>query len=377
MTKEISRSLFLLSAIVVVSVHIFACGTGSDEHERIRRAGWTLEENALQLEEDLFLVGTDDYYFGLIADLDVDDEGRMYVGDGRDRRVKVLAPDGELLQSIGQRGAGPDEFSSIFDVTLAHGDSLYVVDGEARRLSVYTLEGAFQYARSIDSDYGRPHQVIVPEQREGFLVAYTPAFCHDSEESGMRLSLRRVDPHGTVEEDALLEAPCGEKISRTSDGVIQVLPKPFGRQPIIASGRGETFIYGWSDSLAASRYDFDGILQQQVSIPHELIPVSNRELEDLLADRNEAFQDLMREGARATKPAFDGLLVDDEGRLWFKRSTEDEDEAAWWRVDLDQRRIQTTTLPERVELLQVRDGRAYARTESEQGEPALVRFHVR
>lgn len=232
--------VLLLSTIIVAAAGLSACNTDPDRHEELGRVGWTLEEGAITLGEDLFLVGTDDFYFGRISDLDVNEEGRMYVGDSRDLRVKVLTSDGEFLRSIGRRGEGPEEFRSIFDVTVGRGDSLYVVDGEARRLSVYDQEGEFQYARSIDSDYGVPYKVLVPEQREGFLVAYTPSFCHSPEETDMHLSLRRVGPKGEVG-GAVLEAPCKEKISRATDGAIQVLQKPFGRQPLIASAATESF----------------------------------------------------------------------------------------------------------------------------------------
>lgn len=375
MAEHNTPLLFLLLA-TIAGVGVSACDRSPDEHEKIQQAGWTLEEEALQLEEDLFLTGAEDYYFGRISGLEVDGEGRMYVGDGKDQRVKMLAPDGELLRTIGQRGEGPSEFRSITDLSIAHGDSLYVVDGKARRLSVYTLEGAFQYARSIDSDYGVPRQIIVPEQREGFLVAYAPSFCHTSEETGMQLSLRRVGANGTVGA-AVLEAACQETVSRTEGDMIQVLPMPFGCQPFIATGPTETFFYGWSDSLAASRFNFEGELQQQFSIPYNPIPVSNRELKDFLSGWDTSVQEFMRKAARETKPAFAQLLADDEGCLWFKRATAQEDEAAWWRVDPDQQQISTTILPPSVEILQVRNGYAYARTESEKGEPALLRLHVR
>jgi len=79
----------------------------------------------------------------------------------------------------------------------------------------------------------------------------------------------------------------------------------------------------------------------------------------------------------STKPAFTNFLVDDEGRYWFGRPTALPDSTTWWIVRPDDNQVRTETLPSETKILTVKEGKAYGRTTTEMGAPALVRYRVR
>lgn len=70
-------------------------------------------EMDIQLEEVFRLGGWDggdDEFFGVITDIEQDEEGNLYVLDSQLNEIKVYGPDGAYLNTIGREGEAPGEF---------------------------------------------------------------------------------------------------------------------------------------------------------------------------------------------------------------------------------------------------------------------------
>ncbi|HEY0037993.1 MAG TPA: 6-bladed beta-propeller, partial [Longimicrobium sp.] len=61
-----------------------------------------------------------------ISGIDVDDRGRILIGDVSEGDVKLFAPTGELIRIIGRKGAGPGEFSAPRYPRFGPGGMIYV-----------------------------------------------------------------------------------------------------------------------------------------------------------------------------------------------------------------------------------------------------------
>lgn len=81
--------------------------------------------------------------FGLVADLDVDAEGRLYVLDPTAGRVSIFAPDGVLAATIGAPGEGPGELSRFAWSLLLRGDTVAIVDWGRGVLHRFRRDGTF------------------------------------------------------------------------------------------------------------------------------------------------------------------------------------------------------------------------------------------
>ena len=77
---------------------------------------------------------------GIVSDVMVAADGRVYVADRQGNVIHVVSTDGEVERSIGRAGRGPGEFQWPASVTLK-GDSLRVVDWQNRRLQLLSLDG--------------------------------------------------------------------------------------------------------------------------------------------------------------------------------------------------------------------------------------------
>lgn len=68
-------------------------------------------------------------------------DGRLYVFDYGDSRLKSFDQQGELAWSFGSRGSGPEEFGNPVDLAVGPEGGVWVVDGGEGRLSVVSAEG--------------------------------------------------------------------------------------------------------------------------------------------------------------------------------------------------------------------------------------------
>lgn len=71
-------------------------------------------------------------------------DGGAVVADQEGRRVYVFAADGQVKTAFGRRGEGPGEFRSVDAVAHLPPDSIVVTDGRNLRVSVHSVDGAFQ-----------------------------------------------------------------------------------------------------------------------------------------------------------------------------------------------------------------------------------------
>ena len=87
----------------------------------VRNPVTPMEKPATVEMEQLWELGGDtddeDEFFGVVADIEIDDEGMVYLLDSQLAVVKIYTADGEYVREIGREGEGPGEFrrpSAIF-----------------------------------------------------------------------------------------------------------------------------------------------------------------------------------------------------------------------------------------------------------------------
>ncbi len=112
---------------------------------RITSAGptaWTDSAGASLVEEGRF-TGTDGTpaELGQPGNVAVDEAGRIYVVDYKPAAIKVFAPDGRLVRTIGRDGEGPGEFRVGF--IAVRGGYLVLHDPQVSRTSVWDTAGTF------------------------------------------------------------------------------------------------------------------------------------------------------------------------------------------------------------------------------------------
>ena len=88
--------------------------------------------------------------------------GELYIADGYgNARIHKFTPDGRLLLSWGEPGAGPGQFHLPHGITIDRRGTVYVADRENSRLQLFSPDGEFI---SQWTDVARPCEVFVDQQ---------------------------------------------------------------------------------------------------------------------------------------------------------------------------------------------------------------------
>ncbi len=79
--------------------------------------------------------------FNQPSDVDVANDGTIYVVDGVNNVVKVFAPDGTFKFSFGHPGSGPGEFAFPLGLDIDKSGKVYVADSRNHRVQIFTAAG--------------------------------------------------------------------------------------------------------------------------------------------------------------------------------------------------------------------------------------------
>ncbi len=85
--------------------------------------------------------------FNMPNDLVEDGRGNIYIADSANARIQKLDKDGAFIATLGRRGQGPGEFTSVRSLAIDPDDRLYAFDAGQRRVTILTSEG--REARTI------------------------------------------------------------------------------------------------------------------------------------------------------------------------------------------------------------------------------------
>ena len=263
--------------------------------------------------------------------------GAIVVGDGMARELRFFDPTGGHLASVGGNGEGPGEFRTMRPPLACAGDTIWVWDPALGRVSLYSAEGTFLRQETLprtDYDTEWAPWSFACNDGGGFAVVSRSALQMVPRQEGPMSVDVRVEitsPRG----DVVLGPFPGEE-AYAIDGMIA--PRPLGRATRVALGADRVYV-GVADRFSIDVYDFDG--QLLLTVGDGAAPL------ELTGRRQQAFIDDVVSGSRDPEssrrfyqridfpdrlPAFDRLIVDDQGDLWVRSFPEPGMPRARWHV---------------------------------------------
>lgn len=371
-----------LKQAATVGLFVFAlllagCGESGSESDY---GAWTMVDEPLSLEEEMLVSDTDAFYFGSVSALDVTADGRMVVADRQANNIKVLRPDGSLVDTLGRSGEGPGEFQMLSVVQIVQGDSLLAYDFQRSRLTVYAPASPYEVARMVSFPREQGFVSTVYLLGDTFVGRFGGGGIDP--EDGLITpdpsAMRRIENDGTPSDTLLLVEPRRAVLDMSNGGISGIESIPFDRRGVLAQGPDDRLYYGSTDSLHIEAFASDGSSEVVASIPVDPVPVTSAARDSALSDVDKGLLSSVESAMPETKPSFTDLVVASDGRLWVERpqDTPDREMVTWWVLDPEDQTIRTARLPEDVSLLVVTNDRAYGRTTTENGAPAVVRYRV-
>ena len=119
----------------------------------------------------VYTVGADQpVFFGPLR-AKVSPDGRLFVVDYGDFKVKEISPEGAVVQTYGNgKGQGPGEFSSLNDMAASDGETVWVSDFSNGRITIFGRDGAILRTLRMTQ---QPYR-IAPLSGDGFAMMLPP-----------------------------------------------------------------------------------------------------------------------------------------------------------------------------------------------------------
>ncbi len=326
------------------------------------------------LEEDLVIgnESNENYLFYQVWDVKADDEGSIYVLDAGAHNIKKYDGQGKHLQTIGRQGQGPGEFERPVTLCFDKNGNIYVI--QMRKVQVFDKKGV--YRKSIPLSF--------------FVMDFAP----DGE--GNIIVTGRIRTESIHNMGVLIIGPDGEIIKKVAEfpGIpihetgttISHEYSPYVRFSAMGN---KGIIYGYNLEYKLYCVDWSGenILIIEKNEPQHAVGrrEKNKIIETL--QKNIALaelrwsKDVIEKMANVprSRPFFNGILVDDKGRIYVKKlkSVLDDSKAIDYDIfSSDGYYLYTTQLP--FAPLFIKNGNTYHTSFSEKtGEVKVIRTRIK
>jgi len=275
--------------------------------------------------EELWRIGGEDdeegLLLGLITDVVVDEAGLAYVLDSTMSNILVVAPDGEILRTLGRAGDGPGEFRSGQEIEFMPDGSLGVLELMPGKFVTMDREGVptsgWRIADTAENG-GMLHLRHAEAGPAGLVTGYVSTSFGDG---GVVIThaLGRYDADGARAATILSreETQSGGAISLSLGGGDDFT----GRFTVLPDGR--VAVFRRAQAYEIELFALDGSHEMTIKREYESLRRSD---EDIAADREQAEELSARYGGNAGPPvpefAQDILRVvaRADGELWVLSS---------------------------------------------------------
>jgi DNA-binding beta-propeller fold protein YncE len=102
------------------------------------------------------------------SDVSVSKDGRIYVVDGVNSKIRIFSPSGLALASFGTAGSGNGEFKNPLGIDIDRSGRVYIADSGNHRVQIFDPDGSFIAAIAMQSNTTHPPDptdVAVDESR--------------------------------------------------------------------------------------------------------------------------------------------------------------------------------------------------------------------
>lgn len=276
--------------------------------------------------------------FGQIQGIQAASDGTIYVLDGQPDEVRVFSPAGEYLRTIVRRGEGPGETTGATGIILAGDTLLWVYDfrqgiigvdpngEEVRRFEKLAYDPAYYWSGTFDY-HGRYWMAAyhVDRERSGDLSTanagpYTETY-------------RRYYKSYDLSTEVIDSVPLGERVTRTYlydlGNTLGFMDFPFVSSDVTAVRPSGGFWHSGNRAYRITRSSEQGDTLIVIEAALPALPVTADERSAFIERTVDRLPGQRSAAERAAaviadfKPIFQdgGFFVDDEDRLWAKRTT--------------------------------------------------------
>lgn len=332
------RRLRYGSCAAMIAIATAACGAG----ENPTTGAWqavhdtigdtivvrTVAGNVWQGEAELVpevtigtMDGEDEYMFGSVQSLAVDEEGAIYVYDGRVKALRKYDADGRFVATFGREGEGPGEYRNPDGGLGILPDGRIVLrDPGNARLQFYTSEGEPAGSWPMPGGFSTSSQLVVGADGGMFTNVIAEPMTADMT---WRLGMVRYEPDGQVG-DTLVEPVWGElpgELVARTERTMSRRPVPFGPTAVTVFSPSGHYLGGISDRYAFHIPRPDGTVLR-IERAANPVPVHPEERDRAERQTIRAMRSVQPDwrwngpSIPSVKPAYRTIQIAEDGRYW-------------------------------------------------------------
>ena len=344
---------------------------------------------------------TDSWYYsvgglGWFAGLAVSSDGNVFIGDYTNLQVRAFDADGLFLASMGYRGRGAGEFLSISAITILD-DELHVFDPRLVRESIFSTQSMrlikdkeVYLHRTSDSieELGLRHMhhkiYLLPNQH--YLTGYME---HPTDgrrgSKTFNLDQKRPIHYFIKNEEGELLSTNNIKLfnyeiiftERNGRQFFNFFPLPFLNRSLITLSKDSQIYTAWTDTALVKTYDNKGTYLGSYFFPRERKNLTRKEVLAYAKFGSDNTQQLIQYAELPEYwPALNGLIVDDNKRLWVSFIDKKDDEAVnkWMVLDPSGELLATFTWPDALSIEEIMNNHIYTLETQPDGQQRIVRY---
>lgn len=361
------------------------------------------EPDRWALVEELRIGSVDDTLTGFsrIAGVLPAPNGRVYVADSQDQRIRVFDAGGGYVGAFGRRGQGPGEMERIRELGWVS-DTLYVTDPRLRRVSLFDPDGRFVASLTLALTSRDPDLAgNVPSRllADGTGLGALTVSARVADASAREAPLLRVDRTGEVVDTVVTLPYRSEHVTIRAGERVLLLQQAFVDDPLVAyspdglvvyvverrapeSHRDAAFRVTWlsasGDTIRTRSYPFAPVpldrdwlaerLPAAVSGIAATAGLSEREAERLLLEQLYV---------PTYHPPVSQVVAGADGTLWLRREDRPNvDRREWLVLAPDGDPLGVLELPSSMRLWHVTAREVWASVPDELDVPFVVRMRV-
>ncbi len=197
-----------------------------------------------------------------MLNLVVDKTGRPIVVDSSNWTLHLLSVEGEPIQSVGGRGQGPGEYGLINDLYIDSQSRLYVLDKNQHRVTVYhILEDDLELEKTLSLQNYSDYRIesFYYSEHQGYMGVFYPS--HRNAGEIYPIYVYRLDENLRLDE-LLFELPGNETMLLGN-----YVEDSFLGLETVWHATGESFYYATSDDFTVHRIDLRDLSKESYPVP--------------------------------------------------------------------------------------------------------------
>ena len=331
--------------------------------------------------------------FGRIGGMAVDDSGRVFIADDREKTIYVFEPDGHFLTHVGRKGRGPGEFMYIMQPSIMN-RHLFVYDLMLRRMNIYSLD-SLKLVNTLNLNPDNRNKIpglkdyslfyIYPINGGKYIVSYGQLGIKSNTQSDNLVyikffvmnNLGKLRPHQILKqkEHSLLTGNVGGQIISADFEFL-------GHSLDVVSPDGSIYS-AWSKDFLIKKYDSNGSYKYAIYHHYKKVKLTRDGAikNQIIKGRNgvgyQRKMILQQNTLPKTWPVLMDMKIDDQDRLWVATVVQNMKVYQWWVLNKSGKIIARFDWPRNKPIKVIKNGNIYTQeTDTATGISKIVRYRI-